>query len=199
MNRAREIYLSIKEGRSVSPNDVDYVRNSICGISPTEIENNPQSVYFLVLSFGLLLDSSEDNVRAIEAILNASLTIGDDEVVKATLTTICIYWDKARSILGTLIKIIDEHDPHLFEDSAAAAANALSILTMNDSSLQTFDFLFDTALRRIQLGDLTRAEPYVRAVLTAATGVRHISRQELVQYLEESKFREIKPGMKLGS
>ncbi len=187
MTDHREIYFRAKSG-TLLKDDVNAVKSTIFGKN----ENIP---YHAVLAFGLIEEPSQRNLERVADIADSCFLEKNDDLLKACLTTGCIYWDSSEKFCQISRRVLDVYDECIFQESALVAATCVSIVARANDSDELLAYLVSRAKNSLDAGEPIRAEALTNAALKAATGEKRINRSQTQAFLDEAALDSIQFGM----
>ena len=183
----REIYFRAKSG-TLLKDDVSAVKSAIFG-------KNENISYHAVLAFGLSAEPSKRNLERVADIADSCFLRQDDDLLKACLTTGCIYWDSAEKFCPISRRVLDVDDESIFQESALVAATCVSIVARANHSDELLAYLVSLAKNSLDAGEPIRAEALTNAALKAATGEKRIILSQTQAFLGEAALDSIQFGM----
>jgi hypothetical protein len=189
MTNFREIYFKAKSGK-LSRDEMGSVQTAV-------FAGGSSVPYHAILSFGLGGSPSDKNLKRVIELANEYFMENEDDLLKACLTTGCIYWDCSRSFCDLSKKIIDTEDLGLFQDSAIVAATCISKVAHNTKSKELLTYLVDHAKISLDAGEPIRGEALINAALKAATGEKRIAGAQTKAFFATSELDNIQFGMTL--
>lgn len=167
MRNPRDTYFSIKNGRNLTPDEKAQIEKAFLGAF--------QGLnYHDVLSFGLVFQPTQQYLSRAKEIINALIEQEEDDLLKAVLTTVCIYWKSTSDIIEEVRCVVRLDDFDAFGDAIIVAVKALASVANETKSEVDLEELKEIACKYLKDGSLFEAETYAEAALYAATGDRHI-------------------------
>ncbi|WP_373476856.1 hypothetical protein [Sphingorhabdus sp.] len=144
--------------------------------------------YHAILLNGLAFDKDEGVESIIKAAIPALREAEEDDLIKACLTAICIYWNDAKYLENELEDITLRWDFDLFPDSFIVASSAYARLAYKERSRLMVDTLKIRAVELMAQMDERRdivilVETITKACITAVMGPAYWTSAEIRKYM----------------